>query len=149
MLKAGSMHYCYCFVQHGSAVVHHEGGYGAGGRTPGTALQGNMRTPATGARQTPASHSGRPAQNPLNTVAAATTRPSRFMHGAARGGGPAGQQAAPDDTVVPARPARDVGTDASNKGPTSGETSNPSPAWQVQKLCSYQASTAFCDTNPF
>ncbi len=129
------MHYGYCFVQHGSAEVQVEGGYGAGGRTPGTALHGNMRTPATGARQTPASNSGRPAQNPLNTVAAATTRPSRFMQGAARGGRPAGQQAASDDTpVVPARPASDVGTDASNKGPTSGETFNPSPAWQLQKL---------------
>ncbi len=116
-------------------MVHFEGGHGTGGRTPGTALHGNLRTPATGARQTPASNSGRPAQNPLNTVAAATTRPSRFMQGAARGGRPAGQQAAPDDTpVVPARPASDGGTDASNKGPTSGETFNPSPAWQVQKL---------------
>jgi len=57
------------------------------------------------------------------------------MQGAARGGRPAGQQAAPDETpVVPARPASDTGTDASNKGPTSGDTFNPSPAWQVQKL---------------
>ncbi|KAA6424868.1 MAG: cell cycle checkpoint control RAD9A-like [Trebouxia sp. A1-2] len=118
-----------------NSVVPGDTPYGArGGRTPGTALHGNMRTPATGARQTPASNSGRPAQNPLNTVAAATTRPSRFMQGAARGGRPADQQAAPDDTpVVPARPASDAGTDASNKGPTSGETFNPSPAWQVQR----------------
>jgi hypothetical protein len=123
------------WYSNGSAVLQVKSGYVAGGRTPGTALHGNMRTPATGARQTPASNSGRPAQNPLNTVAAATTRPSRFMQGAARGGRPAGQQAAPDDTpVVPARPASDAGTDASNKGPTSGETFNPSSAWQVQKV---------------
>ncbi|DBA81778.1 hypothetical protein WJX77_008673 [Trebouxia sp. C0004] len=105
-----------------NSVVPGDTPYGArGGHTPGTALHGNMRTPATGARQAPASNSGRPAQNPLNTVAAATTRPSRFMQGAARGGRPAGQHAAPEDTpVVPARPANDAGTDASNKGPTSG-----------------------------
>ena len=97
----------FVWYSSGSAVVQVKSGYVAGGRTPSTALHGNMRTPATGARQTPASNSGRPAQNPLNTVAAATTRPSRFMQGAARGGRPAGQQAAPDDTpVVPARPAR-------------------------------------------
>ena len=123
------------WYSNGSVVVPDKSGYVAGGRTPGTALHGNMRTPATGARQTPASNSGRPAQNPLNTVAAATTRPSRFMQGAARGGRPAGQQAAPDDTpVVPARPASEVGTEASNKGPTSGESSSPSIAWQGQKL---------------
>jgi hypothetical protein len=128
-------------------VVQVEGAYGAGGRTPGTALHGNMRTPATGARQTPASNSGHPAQNPLNTVAAATTRPSRFMQGAARGGLPAGQQAAPDDTpAVPARPAGDVGTDASNKGPSSGETSAP-PCLAGSEVRSYQASEAFCDRN--
>lgn len=74
------------------------------------------------------------------------------MQGAARGGRPADQQAAPDDTpVVPARPASDAGTDASNKGPTSGETFNPSPAWQVQRYAaitdSLSGSGVKCDAN--
>ena len=87
-----------------SKQAHSILGWGViGGRTPGTALHGKVRTPATGARNgSPAASSGRPAQNPLNTIAAAATRPSRFMQGAARGGpAPApAQQAAPDGTPV-------------------------------------------------
>lgn len=58
---------------------------GAGGRTPGTALHGNARTPVSGGRSSSSGTGGRAGQNPLNTVAAATTRPSRFMQAAARG----------------------------------------------------------------
>ena len=103
---------------------------GAGGRTPGTALHGNARTPATGARNnnksnntSPASHSSRPGQNPLSTVAAATTRPSRFMQGAARGGPAPGQRPAAEET--PATSARmeaavDSEVPHGGPGPTSG-----------------------------
>ena len=57
----------------------------ADGRTPGTALHNNQRTPGTRGNQDSAA---RPAAKALNTVAAASTRPSRFMQAAA-GAGPA------------------------------------------------------------
>ena len=88
-----------------------------GGSTPGTALNGNLRTPAANIRAgSPAITANRPGQNPLNTVAAATTRPSRFMQGAARDGPRAGQVVQDE---VPAEPARDSGT--SHRAPPSGE----------------------------
>ena len=64
-----------------TAVVRVNLHVSTGGRTPGTALNNNLRTPATGAMQESA---GRSVPKALNTVAAASTRPSRFMQAAAR-----------------------------------------------------------------
>lgn len=90
---------------------------GAGGRTPGTALHGHVRTPVSGGRSSSSGPGmgGRAGQNPLNTVAAATTRPSRFMQAAARG------NQAPADESPAARAGAEPPMSSSHAPPRSGQ----------------------------
>ncbi|KAL3142662.1 hypothetical protein ABBQ38_002971 [Trebouxia sp. C0009 RCD-2024] len=100
----------------GSAVPGDTPWNARGGRTPGTALHGHVRTPVSGGRSSSSGPGmgGRAGQNPLNTVAAATTRPSRFMQAAARG------NQAPADESPAARAGAEPPMSSSHAPPRSG-----------------------------